>query len=133
MRNIIVWLLPCVCVAVLVLPGVSKSEALCTLGRVTRASATSATCLGCHDGTIAEATHASRPGSGEELGHPIEVDFATSRLLREDPSLKLPDVLVLPAGKVACTTCHDGASTRPHRTSMSMEGSALCLACHQGI
>ena len=101
---------------------------VCTLSSADRAATDSFKCLSCHDGTVAKSVVGSDP-HGEQ--HPVEIDYAPraaqgyGRLVPRPPP-----ALVLTNGKVTCMTCHDGSSSEPHHTAMSMSGSAMCLACH---
>lgn len=117
-----------------------RETTLCALGRVNRAGADSRTCLSCHDGTSAAGVAYQRPQevghsrlSAMHTSHPVDVDYELAfaqKPGRLHPSGVLPENLVLPQGKVACVTCHDGASRERHHVSVSMSRSRLCSACH---
>lgn len=123
---------------------------------------TSKLCLSCHDGTVAldsfgGNTGGSTIGGGKNLGtdltddHPISMTF-DSALATADGSLFDPStqtatigtgtqsktgtlaVVMLSAGKVQCTSCHDVHNTTTISGTKLLKitdaGSALCLACH---
>jgi predicted CXXCH cytochrome family protein len=113
-------------------PAWSASGALgtgdvCTLRTVERSAASTQSCLTCHDGTVAGVHGAI--GGGE---HPIDVsyDAAAATNLRLRTRFELSRRLVLPAGQLTCVTCHDGASSEPKHTALTMSQSALCTSCH---
>lgn len=111
-----------------------REEKLCELRTADRARATTRSCLACHDGTVAPATAHDPAGAHRGSGlHPVEIDYDRAAM-RAGTSLlprgALAPALVLPGGKLTCTTCHDGASRLPARTALPMSGSRLCLACH---
>jgi predicted CXXCH cytochrome family protein len=110
--------------------GARAAESGCELARVDRRTATSLACSGCH-GQIATAALSRGPG-GHPLGHPIDVDYAALAEEHPDrfaPAASLPPDVPLPSGKIACTTCHDGAA-RDHRKLVAPTR-VLCLACHR--
>jgi hypothetical protein len=97
-------------------------------------------CLGCHDGTVAEAAAFSSPGSGATwqhgqigLSHPIGVEYspARSRRSRYRPVAQLDRRVRLFDGKLGCCSCHEPYSDAKHGLVMSNAKSALCLECHQ--
>jgi predicted CXXCH cytochrome family protein len=100
---------------------------VCGLRTVERGAATTQSCLTCHDGTVA-GVHGTL-GAGE---HPIDVsyDVAAAANLRLRSRFDLSRRLVLPAGRLTCVTCHDGASSEPKHTALTMSQSALCTSCH---
>ncbi len=106
-------------------PGKSDSppQPICTISRADRITTTSAECLSCHDGTVTTSIGESHP-------YDVDYDGARARSSNLRPRGALPANLVLPGGKVTCTTCHDGASTEPAKTSLPLVGSQLCFACH---
>lgn len=89
-------------------------------------------CLFCHDGGIAKrvincttecnyrSAHViSTPYPGPERGQEfVPRDEVVARGLR------------LPGGKVVCVTCHDLGNNTPDHLVVTMDGSALCRACH---
>lgn len=105
-------------------------DEVCELTRVDRAHTPSARCVACHDGSagVAMATGPAGDGHGN---HPVEVDYAASAA--RDPERYVPAAMVRPDvplvdGKVACTSCHDGASPHPRR---AVDPANLCAACHR--
>ena len=114
---------------------------VCELPNAIPGKTTSASCMGCHDGTIGPAatnsfpdTLEGFPNAGHGGSHPVERDYAFSALRRPGsltPLLALPRELVLNDGQITCVTCHHPKSKERFRTSLSMSGSGLCLACHQ--
>jgi predicted CXXCH cytochrome family protein len=109
----------------------------CALGRVSRRSATTATCLSCHDGLSASGIGYSSPGvAGARFAHgshPVDVDYNRASMKPQAqyrPLSALPSSLVLTDGKVTCVTCHDGSSSEPAHTSLPMDRSRLCFGCH---
>ncbi len=111
----------------------AENGGTCELSRVAdRRLASSERCVSCHDGTggttIALQLHPT--DGGPETSHPVEVDYgaAWSREPRRyAPGAALPREVPLVHGKVACTTCHDGASPRPNHVAAVRD---LCAACH---
>lgn len=90
----------------------------------------SAVCMSCHDGSVAPEVGGFDVGSGR---HPVDIDYESIAMRRPDaytPAAWLPSSVMLRDGKLTCTTCHAAASTEPAHTSLTMERSRLCLACH---
>jgi predicted CXXCH cytochrome family protein len=101
---------------------------VCQLHGADRALTPSTSCLSCHDGSAAPAV-----GSGPERTagtHPAGVPYAGSPLSGANlrPAGQLDPGIVLPAGLVACTSCHDGASREAHHVALSP--GRLCVGCH---
>jgi predicted CXXCH cytochrome family protein len=109
------------------------TEAPCTLPRVDRARTGSRACIGCHDGSIGLGAAHALAGGAPGGEHPVDVSYARA-FARQPGSYRsafdLPRAVVLPEGRVACTSCHDAASAEPHRAAVPMGGSALCFTCH---
>ncbi len=103
-------------------------------------------CLGCHDGvaaqdvyssahavTVADQLANSRLGTRGLRSHPVGVRYPPdapgyhSRAAVESTGLLLPD------GRIQCTTCHDAHNTLAHTglLRVSNERSRLCLTCHR--
>jgi predicted CXXCH cytochrome family protein len=123
-------------------------------GPQTPASGSSKLCLSCHDGTVAmgltvtkglittTGTLASATdilGANLSTSHPVSMaavddgSLALS-LFGSPPATKDPAVLLV-AGKIECTTCHDPHAPRndpvvPMFLTRSNLNGALCLACH---
>ena len=130
-------------VAAFPLERAEAGDAICRLPFVDRATARSAQCLACHDGSIAPAVHATMASPpfegltaappGDDGRHPVEVDYATAELRRPTvlaPPAAIDSRLVLSDGKVTCATCHDGRSPLPAHVAVTLDRSALCLSCH---
>lgn len=116
-------------------------DSICELAVVDRSGVRSFTCMACHDGTVGRATEYRGGGGWEGMAgapdgnssHPVDMNYEVARRRRPGflrPAAELPDALVLAKGLVTCATCHEGASTHLGRTAMTMDGSAMCLACH---
>jgi predicted CXXCH cytochrome family protein len=105
----------------------SAADDLCTLRTEDRTAATVQACVSCHDGLVT-GTHAF-VGDGE---HPVDVsyDMAAARDQRLLSRFEVSRRIYLPEGKITCVSCHDGASTEPNHTAVSMNRSALCTSCH---
>ena len=103
----------------------------CELSRVDRARTTSLSCMTCHDGSAGKAVPFQMRGDGAGMSHPVEIDYAAAAARQPgkyEPASSLPYQVPLVAGKVQCTTCHDGASRDPMRV---VEIRDLCIACHR--
>lgn len=103
---------------------------VCELARVDRARTPSLRCVACHDGSSGRAVTIG-PAGGGHGDHPVEIDYgsvAARKPGRYVPLARLPADVPLVDGKVACTSCHDGASR--HRGRVALGGSRLCQACH---
>lgn len=108
---------------------------------------TSQSCFSCHDGSVASDAQVTFPitigGTGSasldtSLGHvdavhPVDVNYAAARQRRPGwlrPMDQLPPEVMLPQGLVTCTSCHSSRSRQAKKVALSLERSALCLACH---
>lgn len=115
-----------------------ESEPTAPRGAVLDAASNS--CLACHDGVSAgEADHAaSGPSSGyfgaPGRNHPVGITYARRKTgLRRTPlrhATMLPREVRLPGGKVSCVSCHNLYNLERYRLSVPIEGSQLCLTCH---
>lgn len=114
----------------------AKETSACALGRVSRRTATTASCLACHDGISAGGVNYGGPGMAQGYSHgshPVDVDYNLASLkphTKFQPLSALPSSIVLQDGKVTCTSCHDGSSPEAHHTAMPMYRSRLCYGCH---
>jgi predicted CXXCH cytochrome family protein len=103
-------------------------------------------CLGCHDGVTApdvySSAHAvavtgrlseSRLGSAGLRSHPVGVRYPATDEKYEPIAAVEAAGLMLPEGRIQCTTCHDAHNTHRHRGMLriSNERSRLCLTCHR--
>lgn len=100
---------------------------------VDRSRASSLRCMSCHDGASGPGVSFMMAGGGAGAGmdHPVEVDYAQARVRRGHqyvPEAHLPADVPLVGGKVACTSCHDGRSTRAKH--VAADPARLCAACH---
>ncbi len=117
-----------------------KADADGTASSIGRLDANSAQCLSCHDGVSAPETHLGSMGaaggasfSDKGRNHPVGVSFAGNRSRRGmklRPVSALPTTIRLPGGQVSCVSCHNLYNPTPKRLSVPIEGSALCLSCH---
>jgi hypothetical protein len=84
---------------------------------VDRAAAAPLRCIGCHD-------------AAASASHPL-VDYASVALRDPErfvPPARLAREVPLVGGKIACTSCHDGASRDPKHVAIAAR---LCESCHQ--
>jgi predicted CXXCH cytochrome family protein len=103
-------------------------------------------CLGCHDGVTAPdvytSTHAvtlveplRRTGLGSRglRSHPVGVKYPTGRTDYHPSAAVEASGLMLPDGRIQCTTCHDAHNTRGYDGFLwiSNQRSTLCLTCHR--
>jgi predicted CXXCH cytochrome family protein len=102
----------------------------------------SAACLECHDGVTApDAAYETswNRGSGYlgDMGrnHPIGVRYPHAGARHRDaplrPAAMLPETVRLPGGMVSCLSCHNLYATDPKHLTVPIEGSRLCMTCHQ--
>lgn len=107
-----------------------------------RLDESSASCLTCHDGSLApdEGIPDLEPGVWHHDGysgstsHPLGVDYRAAQMRKRRgfrEISQLPDVIKLPDGKVECVSCHNLYSHNQHLLAISNEGSRLCLTCHR--
>lgn len=105
---------------------------VCELRNADRARTSTRSCIACHDGSVGPgAGFEMRAGNQPGLDHPVDVPYAeaAARDPRLAPASALPPDVILVNGRVACTTCHDGASTeRGHAVRGQPE---LCTSCHR--
>ncbi len=100
----------------------------------------SSSCLSCHDGVNAsEAGHKWLRSAGGSLGdpgrnHPVGMPYVRretdQRRLPLRHVMLLPREVRLPDGKVSCVSCHNLYNVERHHLSVPIEGSRLCLTCH---
>lgn len=95
----------------------------------------SATCVSCHDGTVASLARSRPPGglkrplAGE---HPIGVE--QRRRWPDDhlrPAQSLDPRIRLFEGRVGCGSCHSPYADREAMLVISNDRSRLCLSCHK--
>ena len=103
-------------------------------------------CLGCHDGVTARdvysSAHAmaatgqmanSRLALAGLRSHPVGVRFPAAAEWYNPAAAVETAGLLLPGGRIQCTTCHNPHNTHRHRglLRISNERSRLCLTCHR--
>lgn len=103
-------------------------------------------CLGCHDGITApdvySSAHAiaitdqlanSRLGRVGLRSHPVGIEYPLAAEDYHSRAAVEAGGLVLPAGRIQCTTCHDAHNTHRHggMLRISNERSRMCLTCHR--
>ncbi|MEK6798711.1 MAG: cytochrome c3 family protein [Planctomycetota bacterium] len=99
-------------------------------------------CLSCHDGVNAGEAAYDTPwnrggGSVGDSGrnHPVGVSYPragkTRANVRLRPATLLPEAVRLPGGAVSCLSCHNLYASTPKLLSVPIEGSRLCMTCHQ--
>lgn len=111
-------------------------------GRASRGSpdVESRRCLSCHDGVNApDAAGVAGHGTGGYAGdprssHPVGVAYkqgwTAAGGARMRPLGLLPREVWLPGGEVSCVSCHNLYDLGPARLAVPIEGSRLCLTCH---
>jgi len=102
-------------------------------------------CLGCHDGEVASdvysSVHAvgptdqlasSRLEATDSRSHPVGIVYPVASEDLQPRSAVEAAGLVLPGGRIQCTTCHDAHNTRGYSgmLQISNERSRMCLTCH---
>jgi hypothetical protein len=89
-----------------------------------RRTATSTTCMRCHDGSKA---------ANATTGHKFDIEYVShGKELRPDPE-RFNSKVVLAAGKVTCMSCHVPLATTVFRLAAPTGGELdqrLCTACH---
>ena len=98
-------------------------------------------CLSCHDGVNATESKNMTPGtssrgySGDSRrNHPVGVQYRDqsrpSNLSPLRPAGLLPPEVALPDGRVGCSSCHNLYAGTRYLLTVSIQGSELCLTCH---
>jgi len=106
-------------------------------------------CLGCHDGvtapdvyssphaiTVAEQLAGGRLGARGLRSHPVGGEYppAGDEAQAYEPRAAVEAAgLLLPEGRIQCTTCHDAHNTNRHGEMLRISNrrSRLCLTCHR--
>lgn len=104
-------------------------------------------CLGCHDGVTAQDVYASghavsvadqigisRLGTVGLRSHPVGVKYPAASNEDYLPAATVEAAgLLLPDGRIQCTTCHDAHNTHGYvgMLRISNQRSRLCLTCHR--
>ena len=115
-------------------------------GRDVKLTGWSLLCLGCHDGiaapdvyssahafTITDQLASSRLGTTALRSHPVGIKYPLASEDYHSRAAVEAGGLLLPDGRVQCTTCHDAHNTHryPGRLKISNERSRMCLTCHR--
>ena len=98
-------------------------------------------CLSCHDGVsapdVAYQTPGGRRGGNWDpaMNHPVGVPYPRAGKRGMEMPLRpvssLPTTVRLPGGAVSCVSCHDLYASKPALLTVPIEGSRLCMTCHQ--
>ena len=107
-----------------------------------RLDAASRRCLGCHDGVTGSDTVIAAAGMPQrgfvgdrKRNHPVGVAYRPQARRRAEVPLKptalLPVNVILPGGQVSCISCHDIYAPQRGLLTVPIEGSRLCLTCHE--
>jgi predicted CXXCH cytochrome family protein len=98
-------------------------------------------CLSCHDGVTARETtyqtgtgHVAMSLGSRARNHPVGIPYRAMGRERGEKlrvAQALPKAVRLPEGRVSCVSCHNLYSPEPNRLSVPIDGSALCLSCHE--
>lgn len=118
-----------------------SAEEVCDLPRAIPGALSTRSCMACHDGSVASradvrlpaASWWPEPEAAQEGSHPVDVDYEEAALRRPGSLVAqalLPPTVQLLGGRVTCLSCHHPDSAQRFRTSLPMDGSALCRACH---
>lgn len=113
-----------------VTPQARAAGGVCELEGADRATTSSQRCIACHDGTAGSPIAFGVRPDGIGSSHPVEVDYGAAAARqpgRYHPAAMLPREIPLVNGRVACTSCHDGASPDPKRV---VRATRLCQSCH---
>ncbi|RME41451.1 MAG: hypothetical protein D6788_01220 [Planctomycetota bacterium] len=98
-------------------------------------------CLTCHDG-VSGTDALNGPMMMRETSfvgdrgrnHPVGIAYAPSLRRRAEvplrPAALLPANMPLPGGKVSCISCHDIYAPQRGLLTVPIEGSKLCMTCH---
>ncbi|MBU0718942.1 MAG: cytochrome c3 family protein [Planctomycetes bacterium] len=98
-------------------------------------------CLGCHDGAVADDSlnqtpwnHSAGYAQRRQRNHPVGVEYPTRTPAGFDvpflPISLLPVQVFLQDGKVGCLSCHDLYAGERYLLTVPIQGSELCLTCH---
>lgn len=103
-------------------------------------------CLGCHDGITARDVFSSAhavtvtgrmsdtlSASIAKRSHPVGVRYPMNNVQFEPLATVEASGMLLPDGRIQCTTCHDAHNTHRVRGMLRMSNSRsrLCLKCHR--
>ncbi len=103
-------------------------------------------CLGCHDGVTASDVYSSAHAvtitdqlANSSLGsvglrsHPVGINYPLAAEGYHTRAAVEAGGLLLPNGRIQCTTCHDAHNTHRYQGMLriSNERSRICLTCHR--
>jgi predicted CXXCH cytochrome family protein len=103
-------------------------------------------CLGCHDGvtapdvyssahavTVTDQLASSRLGTTGLRSHPVGITYPLAAEEYHPRAAVNAAGLLLPEGRIQCTTCHDAHNTHRYASMLriSNERSRVCLTCHR--
>ncbi len=98
-------------------------------------------CLSCHDGASATESTSTTPWSrprgylgDHRVNHPVGVRYGSLSRPKDLAPLRpvslLPRGVALPDGKVGCISCHNLYAGEKYLLTVPIQGSELCLTCH---
>ena len=98
-------------------------------------------CLSCHDGVNATESNNMTPGTQSQgysgdtrRNHPVGVPYRDQSRPRDlsppRPASLLPREVALPDGRASCSSCHNLYAGSRYLLTVSIQGSELCLTCH---
>jgi len=98
-------------------------------------------CLSCHDGAsaiesknVTPWTHSRGYVGDKRRSHPVGVLYGDPSRPKDlsplRPASSLPQGVALPDGKVGCISCHNLYAGTRHLLTVPIQGSELCLTCH---
>ena len=102
-------------------------------------------CLGCHDGVTAQDVYSSghatavagrfgnsRLANSNVRSHPVGIRYPLAAEGYHPRAAVEAAGMLLPDGRIQCTTCHDAHNTERHdgMLRISNDRSRLCLSCH---
>ncbi len=114
-----------------------RAELVQHYGSTVDSQGDAATCLSCHDGSIAEgiSTCLSATCNFNNLhSHPINKDYPPpittgKRFYYPVSQIKAAGITLL-NGQISCISCHNLANQNPPHLVMNNDKSRLCLTCH---
>jgi len=90
-------------------------------------------CLTCHmeHGSLVSAALFNSPSVARKGGHPIGGNYVKAASYGGyRPRESLPMQMLLPGGRIACVSCHEGYSERHGALLVANSHSGLCSRCH---
>jgi len=107
-----------------------------SLGNQLEIDAQSLQCISCHENSssltgVRIGANGILHHNNGQANHPIGQRYPEfSRNADLHPRSALPEVILLPDGKISCVSCHQVYKQEHGKLVMSNKGSALCLQCH---